>query len=71
MSIGNLIYLICISVSMVPLMSIFVGEAFADTVLESGGWTGNLSFSTLARLSFVMSRVIFLCWSRIVSVQYT
>ena len=56
---------------MVPLVSVFIGEAFAETVLESGCWSDKLSFSTLERLSFVMSRVIFLCWSRIVSVQYT
>ena len=66
---SKLIYDICVSVSMCPLVSVFIGEALAETVLESGCCRGKLSFSTLARLSFVMSRVIFLCWSRIVSVQ--
>ena len=56
---------------MVPLRSIFIGDALADTVLESGTLAGFFSLPTLARLSVVMSSVIFLCWSRMVSVQYT
>ena len=56
---------------MCPLVSVFIGEALAETVLESGCCRDKLSFSTLAMLSFMMSSVIFLCWSRIVSVQYT
>ena len=54
---------------MFPLISAFIGVAFAETALVSGFGTGKSLLSTLARLSFVMSRVIFLCWSRMVSVQ--
>ena len=68
---SKLIYDICVSVSMCPLVSILIGEALAEAVLRSSCCRGELLASTLAMLSFLMSRVIFLCWSRIVSVQYT